>query len=238
MCIIAGAAVTDVRVIDASRKRRWEGLNVVLDANKKAKERSGQSSTGYSYVSWSEVERFFPLVDGVLGSTGSDELPEDKLSALHQYLGFATTSLRGLVGGKEAKRVHFIAPVLIMVCAHFMGDVHILIEEDVEGNEVHAHGHFEFVMKRGEKRLCIVEAKRDDIDQGIAQSLVGCEALCDVENLSVTYGIATNFIEWYFLKDESDKITSELITIQFDAQKCPLIASLKLVANKIISILA
>ncbi len=34
-----------------------------------------------------------------------------------------------------------------------------------------AHGHFEFVLRRGDKRGCIVEAKKDDMGQGMAQEI-------------------------------------------------------------------
>jgi len=49
------------------------------------------------------------------------------------------------------------------------------VEKDFEGNRVHAHGHFEFVLIRGSKRICIVEAKQEQFGQGAAQCLLGCE---------------------------------------------------------------
>ena len=63
-----------------------------------------------------------------------------------------------------------------------------------------ANGFFEFILRRGGKRICIVEAKRDVMEQGIAQDLLGCEAVTDVERLSCVYGIVTNYIEWVFLE--------------------------------------
>eukprot|EP01033_Poteriospumella_lacustris_P008498 gene8498-6141_t len=116
------------------------------------------------------------------------------------------------------------------------GDVQILAEEEIEGNRVHAHGRFEFLLKRGGKRICIVEAKKDDILQAKTQSLVGCESLCDVEELSVTYGIATNYLVWCFLKNEADKVTEEMLTVSLESGR-PTIESLRTIANKIISIL-
>jgi hypothetical protein len=98
-------------------------------------------------------------------------------------------------------------------------------------------GHFEFVLKRGNKRICIAEAKKDDIEQGRTQSLVGCEILSDVENLEIVYGIATNYLEWCFLKNDADKITEEVLTISYENNK-PTKASLLRIANKICSILS
>jgi hypothetical protein len=85
---------------------------------------------------------------------------------LHKYLSYAAVCFGSISEGHEAKRVHFIAPIIIIVCSFFGGDIQILTEEDIDGNRVHAHGHFEFVLKRAQKRICIVEAKKDDILQG------------------------------------------------------------------------
>jgi hypothetical protein len=221
------------------RKRRWDALNVVLDINKNSKVRSdGESSTSYSSVSWAQVKKVFPMKSGrIVSPTGVHELHEDMLDALTNYLSFASLCFGTIYEGREAKRLHFIAPILIIVCATFGGEVEILAEEVIDGNNVHAHGYFEFVLKRGDKRICIVEAKKDDIEQGIAQTLVGCESLSDVENLEVVYGISTNYLEWCFLKDEADKITQEVLLISLEEGK-PTKESLLKIANKICSILS
>jgi hypothetical protein len=62
--------------------------------------------------------------------------------------------------GKEAKRLHFIAPILVCICFLLKGDVKIVAEEDLVGNFVKAHGHFDFMLTRGTKAVCIVEAKK------------------------------------------------------------------------------
>ncbi|CAK4685148.1 unnamed protein product [Aphanomyces euteiches] len=67
----------------------------------------------------------------------------------------------------------------------------------MEGDYVKAHGHFEFVLRRGEKKVCIVEAKKDDLLQGMAQDLLGCE------------GIVTNYVQWNFLRNLNDRIELE-----------------------------
>lgn len=219
-----------------ARKRRWDDLNTVLDMNKKTRLKDGQSSVGYSYVNWEQVKTIFPVVSGHLQTTAGKGLPQELLDALHQYLRFATTCFSSITEGREAKRVHFIAPILIIVCSYFNGDIQILADEVIDGNRVHAHGYFEFVLKRGDKRICIVEAKKENILQGRTQSLVGCEALCDVENLSVSYGIATDFISWCFLKNEAAKITEELLTVS-SVNGFPTKDSLKEIADKIIAIL-
>ena len=215
---------------------RWDGLNTVLDINKKARTVDGHMSLGYSYASWEQVKAYFPLVVGNIGNTTGEGIPVDLLTALQQYLSYASICFGSIIEGHEAKRVHFIAPIIIIVCSYFKGDIQILAEENIEGNRVHARGHFEFVLKRGDKRICIVEAKKDDILQGKTQSLVGCESLCDVEDLSVSYGIATNYLEWCFLKDADEGVTEEMLTVLL-ADGCPTMDSLRTIANKIIAIL-
>jgi hypothetical protein len=62
----------------------------------------------------------------------------------------------------------------------FEGDITIDVEEDLNGDYIKAHGHFEFVLRRGDKRVCIVVAKKDDMEQGMAQDLLGCEVAADI----------------------------------------------------------
>lgn len=52
-----------------------------------------------------------------------------------------------------------------------------------------------------------------NILHGKVQSLIGCESLCDAEDLSVTHGITSNYLELCFLKNEADKITEEILSI-------------------------
>jgi hypothetical protein len=50
------------------------------------------------------------------------------------------------------------------VCSLFEGDIIIDVEEDINSDYVQAHGHFEFVLQQGDKRVCMVEAKKDDME--------------------------------------------------------------------------
>jgi hypothetical protein len=188
---------------------------------------------GDSYDAWKRVQKYFPTVQRGVGHNPSRELSDACLEALHTYLFYAINSYRSIL---QSNRLHLIAPVLIMVGAHFDGDVKILAEENIRGNRLRAFGHVDFVLKRGANRICIVEAKKDDILLGQIKCLLGCESLCDVEDLPVTYGISTNFIEWLFLKNEADVITEELFVVTMVDSR-PTSDSLRIIANKIISIL-
>ncbi|EGZ24971.1 hypothetical protein PHYSODRAFT_326018 [Phytophthora sojae] len=213
-----------------SRKRRWDKLNEVLDKNKKAKKAAG--STGFSYVS-------FPEIDSIMPATkyrpSSKPIPDEKLDALHRYFPILIKAFGDIITGK---RLHFIVPVLASVCALFDGGVQILAEETVIGKRVHGDGAFEFVLKRGEKRVCIVEAKRDDFQQGLAQAYVGSEALADVEGLPKVYSIVTNFLEWVFSRSLDEKIERATPVMMVMENDVPAPESVKQIAGMIYSILS
>lgn len=58
-----------------------------------------------------------------------------------------------------------------------------------------------------------------------------------MEELSITFSIATNILEWCILKDEADKVTEETLTISLDNDR-PTIESLRTIAAKINAIFA
>jgi hypothetical protein len=69
----------------------------------------------------------------------------------------------------------------------------------LNGDFLQAQGHFEFVLRRGDKRICIVEAKKDDMRQGMAKDLLGYEVAAEIGQLDLVYGIVTNYVQWNFL---------------------------------------
>jgi hypothetical protein len=214
------------------RKQRWIELNEILDGNAKKSKASG--STSYSYVTWSQVESVFAPLNYVQAKRAMDDT---QLDFLEKYLSFTTKCFGAITTGKEAKRLHFIAPILVCVCFLLKGDVKIVAEEDLVGNFVKAHGHFEFMLIRGTKAVCIVEAKKDDIEQGMAQDLVGCEVAAEVGGLDVVYGIVTNYIQWNFFCSRNDKVEIDERSLRL-SHNVPERESLKEVAEKIYSILA
>lgn len=65
---------------------------------------------------------------------------------------------------------------------------------------------FKFVLKRGIKRISIINAKREAMLQGLVQNVTGMEALADVEDLTLAYEIVIHFFEWGFLISEYMKV--------------------------------
>ncbi|KAL3806439.1 hypothetical protein ACHAXA_007048 [Cyclostephanos tholiformis] len=214
------------------RKQRWIELNEILDGN--AKKSKANGSTAYSYVTWSQVESVFAPLNYVQAKRAMDDT---QLDFLEKYLSFTTKCFGAITTGKEAKRLHFIAPILVCVCFLLKGDVKIVAEEDLVGNFVKAHGHFEFMLIRGTKAVCIVEAKKDDIEQGLAQDLIGCEVAAELGGLDVVYGIVTNYIQWIFFCSRNDKVEIDESSLRLSPNG-PERESLKEVAEKIYSMLA
>ena len=214
------------------RKQRWIELNEILEGN--AKKTKKNDSTAYSYVTWNQVKTVFNPTNYVQPRRKVDDA---QLNFLSQYLSITTKCFGDITTGKEAKRLHFIAPVLICVCILFNGDVDIVVEEDLVGNFVKAHGHFEFMLRRGNKAVCIVEAKKDDVEQGMAQDLVGCEVAAEVGGLDIVYGIVTNYIQWNFLRSLNDKVEKEECSLRITPNG-PERESLKEIAEKIYGMLS
>ncbi|KAE8894112.1 hypothetical protein PF007_g4901 [Phytophthora fragariae] len=198
------------------RLKRWAAINEMIrqknqegnektsnsDTNKKRTKRDIDSSIPYSSLSWTDLELILPMEEFNLEAS---PVPDKVVVELRDRLVEIRKLYRDIYSGKAAKRQVYIVPIFEAVCL-MLGDATILVEEDVKGKNVHVHGRFEFVLKRGRKRVSIVVAKRDNIPQGIAQNVAGLEALSDVEGLERTLGIVTNFLEWVFISDDDEKI--------------------------------
>ena len=217
---------------DPKRKQRWVELNEILDGN--SKKSKTNDSTAYSYVTWNQVKSVFNPANYIQPRQNIDDA---HLNFFAQYLSITTRCFGDLTTGREAKRLHFIAPILICVCFLFEGDVDIVVEEDLVGNFVKAHGHFEFMLRRGRKAICIVEAKKDDVEQSMAQDLVGCEVAAEVGGLDVVYGIVTNYIQWNFLCSLNDKVQREECSLRLTPNG-PELESLREIAEKIYAMLS
>ncbi|KAJ3206067.1 hypothetical protein HDU67_008410, partial [Dinochytrium kinnereticum] len=198
------------------RLQRWIELNEILEGS--AKKTKTNDSTAYSNVTWNQVKTVFSPTNYVQTRRNIDDA---QLSFLAQYLSITTKCFGDTTTGKEAKRLHFIAPVLICVCILLDGDVDIVFEE----------------IWRGYKAVCIVEAKKDDVEQGMAQDLVGCEVAAEVGGLDIVYGIVTNYIQWNFLRSLDDKVEKEECSLRIPPNG-PERESLKEIAEKIYGMLS
>jgi hypothetical protein len=204
------------------RKNRWEALNPILiqaeiDAAAKSGKKNLKETIAYSTLNWSLISPIYERIMHQYSQTVKD-VPQETMKLLHDYTVTLTRSFRSVITGKESERMHFIAPILVYVSGLFGPEdsVQIVVEEDLNGVNVKANGHFEFILKRNSKRLCIVEAKKDDMEQGMVQDLVGMEIASDLVGLDTVYGIVTNYVGWIFLKSLNDKIEKHVDTLQFE----------------------
>ena len=226
------------------RRARWKELNAILiqaeiDAAKKSgKKKNFKGSYAYSSLNLSLISPVYdPIIRGYAQTV--KEVPQATMELLHNYIVTLTRRLSSVTSGKESQRLHFIAPILVYVSDLFGPEdsIKIVIEENLNGVNVKANGHFEFMLIRNNKKICIVEAKKDDMEQGMAQNLVGMEVASDLGNLDTVYGLVTNYTEWIFLKSQNDKVEKDIDTLNFENQVTT-VESLKRVAGKIYALLS
>ena len=75
------------------------------------------------------------------------------------------------------------------------------------------------------------------MEQGLAQNLIGCEVVADLDNSAVVYGIVTTYLQWTFLKSGVDKIELDETTLYVKEGHVD-VDSLKEIAGKIYGMLA
>ncbi|DBA02160.1 TPA: hypothetical protein N0F65_004795 [Lagenidium giganteum] len=176
-------------------RKRWKPINELIQLHKKSKpNKQGEMFIPYSDMKWNDLEPLYrPFLKPFVLQPKPIPIDPAQVDALYSCLERFTGVFGGVFSGTETKRLFFIAPVLAYV-SHLLPDVRLLVEENVNGSQVQASGRFEFVIRRGEKRVGIVEAKKDDMDQGMAQNLLGCEVLADVEQLPATVIVPTAIV--------------------------------------------
>lgn len=214
MIFIAPAPIVDDYQFSGSRKRRWVELNKVLDAvaqNSSKKNKLTASFSSTKQIEWSELEDIFPIKNFVQRV----KLPPDEnIESLYNQLLVIHRLFGNVISGKEAKRLQFISPILIAVCS-LLPEAEISVEEDMKGHLVHANGRFEYVLIYKRKKVCIVEAKKENLEQGQIQGLVGCEVVVEKKKCSIVYAIVTDYIFWSFYKNTDETIFSEQMSLRF-----------------------
>mmetsp|Transcript_11046 Transcript_11046/g.23672 ORF Transcript_11046/g.23672 Transcript_11046/m.23672 type:complete len:393 (-) Transcript_11046:423-1601(-) len=222
--------------VSNARKLRWEKINNVLDSLSKSKIGvSGVASTPFSAISWNDVGQVFEPYMRLL-SLPDEIIPARDLDVLYNCVISVVKCFGFPSVGNEAKRLYFIAPILVCVCL-LLKDVLIEVEENFRGSRIKTNGKFEFVLCRGGKRICITEAKTGELMQGRAQALLGCEALSDIQGLSTVYCVITDFIKWDFLCSKDDVIEVYQTSLDFE-MGVPTRESLGKIAGKLYSLLS
>ena len=107
----------------------------------------------------------------------------------------------------------------------------------MSGRILRAHERLDFVLKRGNKRIFVVEAKKQFLPDGRTQALLACEVAADVEHVNESFGIVTTYEEWVFLRSSNDRIEKQRYDMKIQ-HGLPSEESLKSVSGMIYAMLS
>ncbi|RQM24152.1 hypothetical protein B5M09_013533 [Aphanomyces astaci] len=192
------------------------------------------SSIAFAEVTWSQVRRVFQPTPYI---QPYKPLPDAQLASLAQYLSVALKCLEPITHENDAARVHVVAPILVCVCSLFNGDAMIQVDEYVKGVHVKAHGELEFVLRRGDKTVCITTVTKDNMSAGMAHVLLGCEVQAELGHLDQVFGIVTDCLRWNLLRSLNGVIELDECTLAVGPTG-PDLASLGIIAGKMYAMLS
>lgn len=119
-------------------------------------------------------------------------------------------SLIPIVGGCEATRRLYIDPIL---CAAGLnaGELTMTVEKTIE--DAQFNGDVDYMFSFNDIDICVTEGKKDQLDYGIAQNIAQLSSVranrkrkLDQISKPATYGIATTFHEWVFIKYDDEQV--------------------------------
>ncbi|CAJ0755358.1 21682_t:CDS:2 [Entrophospora sp. SA101] len=79
-----------------------------------------------------------------------------------------------IAGNNEATKDKFVLPFLVIAASTFRGRIKIYPQYDVSGT--YGCGPLDFCIHLDEDIICVVEVKKSDIDQGVAQCMMQLHA--------------------------------------------------------------
>ncbi|KAG1698866.1 hypothetical protein DVH05_014362 [Phytophthora capsici] len=77
-------------------------------------------------------------------------------------------------------------------------EVHLQNQATLTGNYVKHNRVAYFLIARGKKSICVVEATDYQFRKGNAQSVMGMEVAAEVNKEEVVYGVVTKYEGWQF----------------------------------------
>ena len=119
-------------------------------------------------------------------------------------------SLVPIVGGCEATRRLYIDPILCAAGLN-VGELTMTVEKTIE--DAQFSGDVDYLFSFNDSIICVTEGKKDQLDHGIAQNIAQLSSVranrkrkIDEISNPATFGIATTFIEWVFIKYEDERV--------------------------------
>ncbi|KAL5475790.1 hypothetical protein EMCRGX_G025646 [Ephydatia muelleri] len=142
----------------SSRISRWRQLNSLIATD-------GKSAPFSSFKTNRQVLEMFCKITSDY-QQNEKLIPAEALQRLHRDL-CAFDKIK-VTAYSESFLCHILSVIIAIICNEF-DDAEITAEEMVHGRRVCAHGKFEFLIMRGNTRICIVEAKTETVNDGIVQ---------------------------------------------------------------------
>ena len=159
----------------------------------------------YSDIRWKNVQGILILSPSTIIPQGSNFFTEDNADSIFTVLEELNKNTRTVQLVTELQSFVFINAIMSHVCSKFDG-IQFLYEKEICGSYLQTKGRFELVIQKGSSVICLLEAKKEDMAQGMAQCLVGCEAVSDKDKCNIVYGIVSSYIQWELFESRNDRI--------------------------------
>jgi len=103
------------------------------------------------------------------------DIPEDIIESLHKNILIARRGFGGIFSSSDAMRLHYIMQVIMHLITLFDREtsekdlkvVKIEAQNPIPGSTLNIRGQFEFIIQRGMKKIYLVQAKNNDMLQGM-----------------------------------------------------------------------
>jgi hypothetical protein len=182
-----------------NRKKRWEELvsnipQLIVNRNV-----MNQKYVAFSDIKLDQVSSIYNIENYVQNRFS---IPDADFEQLHSDLNLL---MNAYIGDNEARKVHMISPVLWFLTRIVPG-LELSFQENFCGKSILLRGRFEFVLYQEKRRVGLVQAKKEDMDQGLSQLLMGQEVMCEMTSAETAVGVISNFDRWDFIRNEPEKI--------------------------------
>ncbi|GES74678.1 hypothetical protein GLOIN_2v1571020 [Rhizophagus clarus] len=140
---------------------------------------------------------------------GVKDTPKEIRSLVIEELLRLHKTSQHITSANEATRCEFISRIIYGVASIFDGEVKVYPQYEISGS--HGKGPVDWVIKVGNTIITVTEAKKEDINQGIAQNAVQLQTSIqrnpkkrsyDTAGLheDVMYGIVSTAVDWVIIK--------------------------------------
>ncbi len=183
-------------------------------------------------LTWNDAKVVF---DQLIMSSSilSKQVPQKLFQTTTNYLYMTLSS----TGKLKRQNNDLLTPFLTCLLGEFNGEALMVANREYHGVSVNAVFQVDFLVRRKDKYICLVQAGKDDLDACLARTLFGCEAVMDVEDVEYVYGVVTNQQKWIFVKYSDDKIEKDQSEMHFAEDGMPTPESVAQITGKLYGML-